>query len=493
MVCIFDNCKKIFKVKNYTDIIIVGAGLSGVGAACHLERKNPEKSYVIFEAREELGGTWSLFKYPGIRSDSDMYTFGFSFKTWDNPKSFADAPNILKYLNEAANEYRIKDKIKYQTKVLKANFDTQNKIWSITTINKVGNEEIYHSRFLFSCTGYYNYDEGHTPDYNGIENYEGEIIHPQHWPENLDYKNKRVVVIGSGATAVTIVPEMADETSEITMLQRSPTYVGAFPNKDKYAELFKKYFPKKVAHKLIRFKNIFVQILFFQACKIWPNYMKKLLVKAAQRKLGNFPAKPHFEPNYNPWDQRFCVAPDGDLFRAIREGKANVITDKIDSFNKKGIKLVSGKNLEADIIISATGLKLLAFGGSKISIDNSPYNPSDAITYKGLMLSGLPNCIFFAGYTNASWTLKSDLTSEYASRLFNLMDKKNYSFFMPKIEKQNMNISPLLNLNSGYIHRSSHLFPKQGSKLPWKLYQNYFFDYTMLRINKIRDKNLILN
>ena len=493
MVCIFANCKKIFKVKNYTDIIIVGAGLSGVGAACHLERKNPEKSYVIFEAREELGGTWSLFKYPGIRSDSDMYTFGFSFKTWDNPKSFADAPNILKYLNEAANEYRIKDKIKYQTKVLKANFDTQNKIWSITTINKVGNEEIYHSRFLFSCTGYYNYDEGYTPDYNGIEKYEGEIIHPQHWPENLDYKNKRVVVIGSGATAVTIVPEMADETSEITMLQRSPTYVGAFPNKDKYAELFKKYFPKKVAHKLIRFKNIFVQILFFQACKIWPNYMKKLLVKAAQRKLGNFPAKPHFEPNYNPWDQRFCVAPDGDLFRAIREGKANVITDKIDSFNKKGIKLVSGKNLEADIIISATGLKLLAFGGSKISIDNSPYNPSDAITYKGLMLSGLPNCIFFAGYTNASWTLKSDLTSEYASRLFNLMDKKNYSFFMPKIEKQNMNITPLLNLNSGYIHRSSHLFPKQGSKLPWKLYQNYFFDYTMLRINKIRDKNLILN
>ena len=493
MVCIFANCKKIFKVKNYTDIIIVGAGLSGVGAACHLERKNPEKSYVIFEAREELGGTWSLFKYPGIRSDSDMYTFGFSFKTWDNPKSFADAPNILKYLNEAANEYRIKDKIKYQTKVVKANFDTQNKIWSITIINKVGNEEIYHSRFLFSCTGYYNYDEGYTPDYNGIENYEGEIIHPQHWPENLDYKNKRVVVIGSGATAVTIVPEMADETSEITMLQRSPTYVGAFPNKDKYAELFKKYFPKKVAHKLIRFKNIFVQILFFQACKIWPNYMKKLLVKAAQRKLGNFPAKPHFEPNYNPWDQRFCVAPDGDLFRAIREGKANVITDKIDSFNKKGIKLVSGKNLEADIIISATGLKLLAFGGSKISIDNSPYNPSDAITYKGLMLSGLPNCIFFAGYTNASWTLKSDLTSEYASRLFNLMDKKNYSFFMPKIEKQNMNITPLLNLNSGYIHRSSHLFPKQGSKLPWKLYQNYFFDYTMLRINKIRDKNLILN
>ena len=480
-------------MKNYTDIIIVGAGLSGVGAACHLERKNLDKSYIIFEARDELGGTWSLFKYPGIRSDSDMYTFGFSFKTWDNPKSFADAPNILKYLNEAASEYKIKDKIKYQTKVLSANFDTQNKLWSITTKDKNGNEEIYHSRFLFSCTGYYNYDEGYTPDFNGMENFQGKIIHPQHWPENLDYKNKRVVVIGSGATAVTIVPEMADETSKITMLQRSPTYVGAFPNNDKYAELFKKYFPKKIAHKLIRFKNIFVQILFFQACKIWPNYMKKLLINAAQKKLGDFPAKPHFEPNYNPWDQRFCVAPDGDLFKVIRSGKANVITDKIDSFYKTGIKLASGKNLEADIIISATGLKLLAFGGSKITIDNAEYNPADAITYKGLMLSGLPNCIFFAGYTNASWTLKSDLTSEYASRLFKLMDKEKYSFFMPKVENQNMNISPLLNLNSGYIHRSSHLFPKQGSKLPWKLYQNYFLDYKMLRINNIKDKNLILN
>ena len=480
-------------MKNYTDIIIVGAGLSGVGAACHLERKNPDKSYIIFEARDELGGTWSLFKYPGIRSDSDMYTFGFSFKTWDNPKSFADAPNILKYLNEAASEYKIKDKIKYQTKVLSANFDTQNKLWSITTKDKNGNEEIYHSRFLFSCTGYYNYDEGYTPNFNGMENFQGKIIHPQHWPENLDYKNKRVVVIGSGATAVTIVPEMADETSKITMLQRSPTYVGAFPNNDKYAELFKKYFPKKIAHKLIRFKNIFVQILFFQACKIWPNYMKKLLINAAQKKLGDFPAKPHFEPNYNPWDQRFCVAPDGDLFKVIRSGKANVITDKIDSFYKTGIKLASGKNLEADIIISATGLKLLAFGGSKITIDNAEYNPAEAITYKGLMLSGLPNCIFFAGYTNASWTLKSDLTSEYASRLFKLMDKEKYSFFMPKVENQNMNISPLLNLNSGYIHRSSHLFPKQGSKLPWKLYQNYFLDYKMLRINNIKDKNLILN
>jgi len=480
-------------LKNYTDIIIIGAGLSGIGSACHLERKNPEKSYIIFEARDEIGGTWSLFKYPGIRSDSDMYTFGFSFKTWDNPKSFADAPNILKYLNEAADEYKIREKIRYQTRVVNSNFDTSKKMWSITTINKKNHEEVHYCRFLFSCTGYYNYNKGYTPDFKGIEDFKGKIIHPQHWPEDLNYKNKKVVVIGSGATAVTIVPEMADDTSEITMLQRSPTYVGAFPNNDKYAKFLKKCFPKKIAHKLIRFKNVFVQILFFQACKIWPNYMKKLLVKAAQKQLGSFPAKPHFEPNYNPWDQRFCVAPDGDLFKAIRRGKANIVTDKIDSFCKEGIKLVSGKILEADIIISATGLKLLAFGGSKISIDDIQYNPSEAVTYKGLMLSGLPNCIFFAGYTNASWTLKSDLTSEYASRLFKLMDKNNYKSFVPKLLNKKMIISPLLNLNSGYIHRSSHLFPKQGSKLPWKLYQNYFLDYKMLRIDKIKDKNLILN
>ncbi len=479
-------------MKNYTDIIIIGAGLSGIGSACHLERKNPEKSYIIFEARKELGGTWSLFKYPGIRSDSDMYTFGFSFKMWNNPKSFADAPSILKYLKEAASEHKIHEKIKYQTKVLEVNFDTSKKIWSVITINKSKKREVFYSRFLFSCTGYYNYNEGYIPKYQGVNNFRGIFVHPQYWPKNLDYKNKKVVVIGSGATAVTLIPELAKKTSEITMLQRSPSYVGAFTNNDKYAKFLKVCFPKKMAHKLIRFKNIFVQILFFNACKIWPSYMKKLLLKATQKQLGNFPAKPHFEPSYNPWDQRFCVAPDGDLFKVIREGKAKIITDEITSFNKKGLKLSSGKSLEADIVISATGLKLLAFGGTKISIDNISYNPSNALTYKGLMLSGLPNCIFFAGYTNASWTLKSDLTSEYANRLFNLMDKNKFQYFKPKVLDKNMSISPFLNLNSSYINRSSHMFPKQGSKVPWKLYQNYFLDYKMLRIDKIQDKNLIL-
>ncbi|MEN8857299.1 MAG: NAD(P)/FAD-dependent oxidoreductase [Flavobacteriaceae bacterium] len=476
---------------NHTDIIIVGAGLSGIGAACHLERKNNDKSYRILESREEIGGTWSLFKYPGIRSDSDMYTFGYSFKTWDNPKSFADAPSILKYLNEAADEYKIREKIQYQTRVSSVNFNTEKNIWIVTTTNSSTQiEEVYSCNMLFVCTGYYNYKNGYTPDFPGVENFKGSIIHPQHWPENLNYTNKKVVVIGSGATAVTIVPKMANETAKITMLQRSPTYVGAFPNKDKVAAILKSILPKRTAHKVIRFKNIVIQIIFFNVFRKWPKTMKKLLVKGVQKQLGDIPANPHFSPNYKPWDQRFCVAPDGDLFQTLKQGKADIVTDHIETFTEKGIKTTSGKELEADIVISATGLKLLAFGGAKISIDDNEFDISKSLTYRGLMLSGLPNCIFFAGYTNASWTLKSDLTSEYASRLLKFMDQKNYKYMVPKVIDEDLETIPLLNLNSGYIHRSENEFPRQGSKLPWRLYQNYFRDYKTLRINKLTDKEL---
>ncbi|NVJ88331.1 MAG: NAD(P)/FAD-dependent oxidoreductase [Flavobacteriaceae bacterium] len=476
---------------NY-DIIIIGAGLSGVGAACHLERKNPNKSYKILEARAEIGGTWSLFKYPGIRSDSDMYTFGYSFKTWDNSKSFADAPSILTYLKEAVIEYKIQDKIEFNTKVSSANFNSKNAIWEITT--QQGNTtKTYTCNYIFFCTGYYSYSAGFTPDFKDLNNYKGIFIHPQKWPKNLDYTNKKVVVIGSGATAVTLVPEMAEKTKAITMLQRSPTYVGAFPNKDKIALFLKKILPKKIAHKAIRFKNIVIQIIFFSLCRAFPNFMKKMLVKGAQKQLGDFPAKPHFEPNYKPWDQRFCVAPDGDLFKVLKEHKANIVTDHIDEFTTTGVKLKSGKVLEADIVISATGLQLLAFGGATVSIDDKIFDLSSSVTYRGLMLSDLPNAIFFAGYTNASWTLKSDLTSEYANRLLNLMDKKQYKLFVPKVTDANLKRTPLLNLNSGYIHRSEHEFPKQGNKVPWKLYQNWFLDYYTLRIKSIKDKNLTFN
>lgn len=471
------------------DILIIGAGLSGIGAACHLERKNPDKNYQILEARSEIGGTWSLFKYPGIRSDSDMYTFGYSFKTWDNPKSFADAPSILKYLKEAVSEYKIKDKITYNTKVISANFDTNSSRW--TVVAQQGDQElIYNCQFLFFCTGYYSYEAGYMPDFPGAQDFKGTIIHPQHWPENLEYTGKKVAVIGSGATAVTIVPKMSEKTEEITMIQRSPTYVGAFPNKDTIALFLKKIFSKKVAHILIRFKNILIQIIFFSLCKAFPNLMKSLLIKGAQKELGDFPAIPHFEPNYKPWDQRFCVAPDGDLFSVLREGKANIITDHIETFNETGIALASGKQLDVDIIISATGLKLLAFGGAKVSVDAVPFDLAQSITYRGLMLSDLPNSIFFAGYTNASWTLKSDLTSEYASRLLKYLDRNQLKSFVPIVNNASITRISLLNLNSGYIHRSEHEFPKQGSKVPWKLYQNWFLDYYTLRIKSVKDDNL---
>jgi cation diffusion facilitator CzcD-associated flavoprotein CzcO len=475
----------------HTDIIIVGAGLSGVGAACHLERKSPEKNYRILESREELGGTWSLFKYPGIRSDSDMYTFGYSFKTWDNPKQFADAPSILKYVNEAADEYQIRDKIQYNTQVLAVNFDTEKNIWEVKALNKeTSKKELYTCNYLFVCTGYYNYKNGYTPDFKGIKDFKGTVIHPQLWPKDLDYEGKKVVVIGSGATAVTIVPKMAEITAKITMLQRSPTYVGAFPNKDKVAIFLKKILPKKTAHRVIRFKNILVQIIFFSACRRWPNTMKKLLIKGAQKQLGDVPAKPHFEPNYRPWDQRFCVAPDGDLFATLKAKKADIVTDHIEEFNENGILLKSGKQLDADVVITATGLKLLAFGGADIKIDHQIFDISKSLTYRGLMLSDLPNAIFFAGYTNASWTLKSDLTSEYASRLLRHMDQNGYNYFVPKVVDKDMASIPLLNLNSGYIHRSEHEFPRQGEKIPWRLYQNYFRDFKTLRINKVTDKQL---
>ena len=479
---------------NHTDVLIIGAGLSGIGAACHLSRKNPNKSYKILEMREELGGTWSLFKYPGIRSDSDMYTFGYSFKTWDASKSFADAPSILEYLNEATDEYKVRDKIRYNEKVISVNFDTKKAIWTVITQHQKSKEEhTYTANFLFSCSGYYSYKSGYTPDFEGVANFKGTIIHPQQWPKNFDYTNKKAIVIGSGATAVTLVPEMAKKTAHVTMVQRSPTYIGALPNKDKVAGFLKKALPKKTAHKVIRFKNILFSIAFYNTSKKFPNFMRNFIIKGAKKQLKGFPVEPHFTPNYNPWDQRFCVAPDGDLFKAIREKKASVETDHIDCFTEKGLRLKSGKELEADIIITATGLQLVAFGDAKISVDNVPFNPSDKLTYKGLMLNDLPNFIFFAGYTNASWTLKSDLTSEYASRLIHLMDKKGHKVVVPKVSDMNMETVPLINLNSGYIHRSTANLPKQGSKFPWKLYQNWIYDYFTLRVKSVKDDTLKFN
>ena len=474
------------------DIIIIGAGLSGIGAACHLERKNKNKKYLILEAREELGGTWSLFKYPGIRSDSDMYTFGYSFKTWDDDKSFADAPSILRYLNQASEEFNVKNKIVYHQKVISYNFDTEDNLWTLKVINPTTQEESYYSsQFIFNASGYYNYDHGYTPEFKGLENFKGTFIHPQKWNTNLNYKDKKVVVIGSGATAVTIVPKIAEDVSKVTMLQRTPTYIAALPNKDKIAKFLKFILPSKIAHTLVRVKNILADMLFYNLCRKFPKTMKKFILKGIKKELGNeFPLEPHFSPNYRPWDQRFCLVPDGDFFKAIKKGKADVITDSIDVFIENGILLKSGKILEADIIISATGLKLLPFGGAKISLNNTPFDITKQFIYKGLMLSELPNFLVFAGYTNASWTLKSDLTSEYISRLLKYLDKNNYNSVYAKVIEKNLGELPLIDLDSGYIHRAKDILPKQGDQFPWRLYQNYILDFKALRIDSVKDKRL---
>ena len=475
---------------NY-DIIIIGAGLSGIGAACHLHRKNPTKTYKILEAREEIGGTWSLFTYPGIRSDSDMYTFGYSFKTWNDDKSFADAPSILSYLNEASKEYKVQENIEFNQKVISYNFDATKHLWTIKTIHSTTHKEQYFSaQFIFNCSGYYNYENGYTPDFKGLADFKGVFFHPQKWDKSIDYTNKKVVVIGSGATAVTLVPSIAKAVEKVTMLQLSPTYIAALPNKDKIAIAIKKLFPKKIAHIFVRAKNIFADMIFYNLCRKYPETMKKFILTGIKKQLGDFPVETHFSPNYNPWNQRFCLVPDGDFFKAIKKGKAFVETDTIETFLENGIKLSSGKILETDIVISATGLQLLPFGGAKIKIDSVDFDITQQFVYKGLMLSELPNFFIFAGYTNASWTLKSDLTSEYISRVLKHMDKNNFKNFKASVIEDSLGELPLINLDSGYIHRAKNILPKQGTKFPWRLYQNYILDYKVLRLNSIKDKRL---
>jgi cation diffusion facilitator CzcD-associated flavoprotein CzcO len=421
-----------------------------------------------------------------------MYTFGYSFKTWDDDKSFADAPSILRYLEQATEEYNIKKHINFKQKAIHYNFDDNKKIWTITTVNPSTKEKSsYTTQFIFIASGYYNYDNGYTPNYNGLSNFKGQFIHPQKWNKDLDYKNKKVIVIGSGATAVTIVPAIADDVEKITMLQRSPTYIAALPNKDKIAKTLKVLLPKKIAHILVRGKNILTGILFYNLCKKYPRTMKKYVLKGIKKELGDFPLGPHFSPNYKPWDQRFCLVPDGDFFKAIKKGKASVETDIIDTFKENGILLKSGKFLEADIIISATGLNLLPFGGVEIAMNNTPFDITKQFIYKGLMLSELPNFFVFAGYTNASWTLKSDLTSEYISRMLKYLDKYKYRSVQARVIEENLGELPLINLDSGYIHRAKNILPKQGDKFPWRLYQNYILDYKVLRLNKIKDNRLI--
>jgi cation diffusion facilitator CzcD-associated flavoprotein CzcO len=473
------------------DVLIVGAGLSGIGAGYHLQHKCPGKTFAILEGRETSGGTWDLFRYPGIRSDSDMFTLGYSFKPWTDPKAIADGPQILNYVRETASENGIDRKIRYNHRVRRASWSTPDARWTVEAERKAGDAtEIvrFTCNFLFSCAGYYKYEEGYTPEFAGTAEFGGRIVHPQKWSEDLDYAGKRVVVIGSGATAVTLVPELAKKAAHVTMLQRSPTYVVSRPAQDALANKLRRNLPANLAYHLIRWRNVLWGMYFFQLSRRKPARVKELILGGVKMALGpDYDVAKHFTPRYNPWDQRLCLVPDGDLFRAIREQRASVVTNEIDTFTKKGIRLKDGSELEADIIVTATGLVLQVVGGLEVAVDGAKVDFSKKLTYKGMMYADVPNMASAFGYTNASWTLKCDLTCEYVCRLINYMDRHGFRQCVPHNADPAISALPSLDFSSGYVQRSVAKMPKQGSKRPWRLYQNYALDVVSLRFGKVDD------
>lgn len=473
----------------YFDIVIIGAGLSGIGAATHLSKKCPDKTFVLLESRDAIGGTWDLFRYPGIRSDSDMYTLGYNFKPWNNTQSIADGHSIRNYIEETAEENNIKDKIRFGLKVISANWDSANMQWTVTAQRKDDGSSVeFVCPFIFSCSGYYNYDQGYTPEFPGQEAFKGQIIHPQHWPEDLDYAGKKVVVIGSGATAITLIPSMAVKAGHITMLQRSPTYVLSRPADDKAADWLRKILPDKLAYDITRWKYVFITTFFYQISRRQPKLVKKVLRKLLERQLGNkIDIDKHFTPHYDPWDQRVCVVPNSDLFRAIRKGKASVATDHIDTFTENGIALKSGEHLDADIIVTATGLNVQMFGGMALNMDGEAVRMPEKMGYKGMMFEDIPNFAVTFGYTNASWTLKADLVCEYVCRLLKYMDKEGFRYCMPVNTDESIGKLSFIDLESGYIQRVADKLPKQGDRAPWRLYQNYALDMLKLRFGTVTD------
>jgi len=468
------------------DVLIVGAGLSGIGAACHLKMKCPDHSFTILEARDAIGGTWDLFRYPGIRSDSDMYTLGYSFKPWVSDNAIADGPAILEYIKETADEYEVTGKIQFNQQVSTAQWSSADNQWTITSL-KDGNIRSFRCRFLLMCAGYYTYDSGYTPDFLGIESFTGDVIHPQKWPEEYSVTDKHVVVIGSGATAVTLVPELGKDAASVTMLQRSPSYIMTVPQQDAKANALKRLLPAKWAYGLSRWKNISLGILFYNACKRWPQAMKKLLIKGVEKELGDelFEEK-HFTPTYNPWDQRLCAVPDADLFHSLKNGEASIVTDQIKTFTADGILLNSGKLLPADAVITATGLRMQFLGGMQIIVDGEEIDIPSLFTYRGMMFSGIPNLASMFGYTNASWTLKCDLSCEFVCRILQNMKRKQYESVVPVLP-DDIEASPLIDFSSGYVLRSADKLPKQGRRRPWKLFQNYLLDILSLRYSSLAD------
>lgn len=473
----------------HLDVLIVGAGISGIGAGCHLQKQCPGKRYAILEGRADMGGTWDLFRYPGIRSDSDMYTLGYSFRPWTHAKAIADGPAILDYLKDTARTYGIEKHIRFHHLVKRAAWSSQDARWTVEAERGPNREPVrFTCNFLFMCSGYYNYNEGYTPQFAGIERFAGRIVHPQKWTSDIDYASKRVVVIGSGATAVTIVPEMSKTAARVTMLQRSPTYVISMPAEDSIANALRRVLPVKLAYLLTRWKNVLFGMLFFQLSRRRPDMIKKLIFNGVRKALGpDYDIGTHFTPRYNPWDQRLCLVPNGDLFEAIKAGRVDVVTDQIETFTEKGLALRSGRELEADVVVTATGLNLQLLGGMQLSVDGRAVDLADSLNYKGMMFSDVPNMASSFGYTNASWTLKCDLTCEYVCRLINHMDKHGYRQCTPRNLDPSLAEEPWIDFSSGYVQRSLHKLPKQGSRLPWKLHQNYAFDIMMLRYGRVDD------
>lgn len=474
----------------HKDIIVVGAGISGIAAGYNLQKSCPNKSFAILEGRSSLGGTWDLFKYPGVRSDSDMHTLGFRFKPWIHKKSIADGPSILEYLNETVDEYNLREKISFNQKVISSNWASDKSVWELKVLSN-GDEISMTCNFLFLCGGYYSYDKPFMPKFPNQEEFQGKLIHPQFWDESLDYTNKKVVVIGSGATAITLVPAIAKKAEHVTMLQRSPSYVVSGPGEDSWSHSLNKILPLRLSYFLIRWKNILRTSLGFYLARKYPNWVKKRLIDRVRDELGqDFNVEKHFTPRYNPWDQRMCLVPDSNLFASIRDNKASVVTDVIKSFTKEGILVESGEQIEADIIITATGIELNILNDISVSVDDRKVVPNNKLSYKGMMLSGVPNLAFSFGYVNASWTLRADLTCEYVCRLLNEMDKQNVAVCLPEDDSQAIVDDEYIDFTSGYVQRALDILPKQGMKAPWRNYQNYLKDIFLVRLFSIKDSTL---
>jgi monooxygenase len=473
----------------HLDVLIVGAGLSGIGAGCHLRRDCPERSFAILEGRDTIGGTWDLFRYPGVRSDSDMQTLGYSFAPWKDNRTIAEGPAILNYVKRTAAEYGVDREIRFHHRVVSAAYDSGEAAWTVRVQRTdAGETAELRCSFLFMCTGYYRYDEGYTPPLAGIERFAGPVIHPQQWPDDLDYAGKRVVVIGSGATAITLVPAMARTAGHVTMLQRSPSYVISLPAVDPLANLARRVLPEMAAYQVVRMKNVALMALSYQLSRRRPRLVRALVRRGVRSQLPeDFDVDTHFKPRYDPWDERLCVSPDADLFAALRAGTASIVTDRIEAIGERGLTLASGAELEADVIVTATGLRMQVIGGTSLSVDGEAVHLPDKLTYKGMMFSGVPNFALTIGYTNASWTLKADLTADYVCRLLNRMAERGYRECRPASEAPGVTRQPLIDLASGYVRRSINELPAQGSKRPWRVRQNYPLDMLDFRRGDLDD------